>query len=416
MNDVLPNIADPALRAQLRARFATRVVITPAVAAQVTELTIEHVGNERVGSLAGLQAFTGLIQLTVSAQSLTELDVRPFRQLRELDCGYNDLTILRLSGLQDLRVLACSNNALTQLDLDDLPALEHLDCSFNPLGRLQLSQRVALRELTCAHAGLTQLDLSHCRKLSLLNACTNRLSVLDLSGLQQLTSLDCAGNALIELDLRGVPQLQTLRCHHNAIGALSLAAVPQLRDLRCFNNDLTALDLSHTPALHTLYCSDNQLTALDLSVCLDLSDVGYGNNPIPPVVVKIRGAGSWTSTCGSEFTARRRVAGNHLYLHTDTNDAQVLRDLGPWLVDTLRNAEALDRAARAHITAQSQAQEASHASPEVSEPEWTGMQFGADRTLALQYDAGDSPAGRLFISVHWDADGCLVHELVFDVY
>ena len=44
------------------------------------------------------------------------------------------------------------------------------------------------------------------------------------------------------------------------------------------------------------------------------------------------------------------------------------------------------------------------------------MQFGADRTLALQYDTGDSPAGRLFISVCWDADGCLVHELVFDVY
>ena len=73
---------------------------------------------------------SGIIEIDVSHNMITMLDVKPLIKLRKLNCSWNRLT--SLSGLSDtVTDIIIDNNSISELDLSGLVNLERVDCVNN---------------------------------------------------------------------------------------------------------------------------------------------------------------------------------------------------------------------------------------------------------------------------------------------
>lgn len=265
--------------------------------AAVTEIDVIGKG---VGSLSGIEYFTGLKTLLCDNNALTALDVSRNTKLTTLTCSGNQLTALDLNNNSKLISLVCSGNQLTSLALGKNKGLQDLRCAGNQLQTLDLSNNSLILWLDCSQNKLSTLDVSNHTRLSDLFCNSNQLSSLKLTGAAGLQWLDCSDNLLTELDVTDVLNVKTeqdsatnllncannrltslnvnnksyfkgLVCSGNMLSELDLSADPDLRQLECANNALTSLRLpqgssaSSKIKLQTLDCSGNHLTSLDLS-------------------------------------------------------------------------------------------------------------------------------------------------------
>lgn len=162
-------------------------ILTEEEIAGITEISFSADSNARAGSLAGIEYFTSLKNLSVSGHRLDELDLSENEELEFVFCKSNDLRVLNVTNSPELRTLNCEQNKLSSLDLSGNPELKALHVSNNLL---------------------QTLDFRNNPKLELVEVFDNRLTNLDVSGLSGLKFLSAGDNRLTSLDLRANRMLE----------------------------------------------------------------------------------------------------------------------------------------------------------------------------------------------------------------
>ena len=221
----------------------------------------ETVSTNRISSL-DLSANTGLRKLNCSANPMTSLAIP--QSLQSLNCSYCPITALSLGGLNTLVSLQCSGCELTSLNVSGLPNLAALDCSYNRLSNLDLGGNKALQVLLCDGNQLSQLNVSKNTKLYQLSCGDNGLTKLDISALSELEYLDCSENKIAALAVSSAKSLQYLLCGGNQLTSISVNKNASLSYLFVNDNRLTSLDVSQNDELTRLVCDNNQIKTLTL--------------------------------------------------------------------------------------------------------------------------------------------------------
>lgn len=205
------------------------VPLTTANLEEIRRVTYLHIAyysfstdeeDVRLTDLSGIEYFTGLTSLTLYGHQIAEMpDLAPLENLRtfglnnnetsegvrslpegffsklppsviNLSVSYNDLTNLDVSLLTKLTSLDCSSNELTSLDVSSLTNLKTLRCSSNKLTSLGTLPS-GLTSLTCSYNDLTSLDVSSLTNLRTLSCYDNQMSALDVSKCSALETLQC---------------------------------------------------------------------------------------------------------------------------------------------------------------------------------------------------------------------------------
>ncbi|MEA4846519.1 MAG: leucine-rich repeat protein [Clostridiaceae bacterium] len=87
-NDITASFTDPAFLAAVRERMG-KAADEPIFASDAEAITELYVSGKNIGSLAGIELFTGLERLDCSDNRLTALDVSGLTELEYLDCSHN---------------------------------------------------------------------------------------------------------------------------------------------------------------------------------------------------------------------------------------------------------------------------------------------------------------------------------------
>jgi len=246
-NDITSEFPDPIFKAYVCEKLG---ITEPPILdnnPNFATLKIINVAGRNIGSLNGLQFFTGL---------------------EELNCNDNNL-----GGLPNLPLtlthLECNHNIIEGLPY--LPTgLTYLDCSFNKLPALPTFSPV-LETLICSHNLLPALP-GFAGTLEYLDCSYNQL--LGLPTLTDLVYLDCSHNQLPGLPTL-VLSLTYLDCSYNEIPGLPwMNELSKLAVFKCSNNQITALpnlpgyNASFPGVLKELDCSNNLLGSLTGGILL----------------------------------------------------------------------------------------------------------------------------------------------------
>ncbi len=213
--DSVPMIADPGLRAAIRAALgkAPGETVSAGELAGLESLSARNFG---VRDLAGLEAATGL---------------------KELDLGFNPLADLRqLALLPALESLNLDGAALDLRPLAALAGLRRLSVRHNLLDDLQpLAALGGLTELDIGDNRIEDLrPLARLARLAVLRADRNGIADLwPLASVTGLETLDLGANRIRDLQpLAGLERLRTLRLHRNRLSELHpLSGLRGLEDL-----------------------------------------------------------------------------------------------------------------------------------------------------------------------------------------
>ena len=195
---------------------------------------------------ANQTAVTGVESLDLSGQGLTSSEGLEY---------FTGLKQLTLSATKDG---SDKQNALTELDVSALTALTSLVLNGNPLTALpDLTNQSALVSLNAASCGLTAVS-GLPASLMVLNLSDNELTALDVSALTDLETLLVGNNLLTQLDVSALTDLVTLSVYNNALTELNIAGNTALTSLICFANRMSALDITSV----TAFSEDSQNSLL----------------------------------------------------------------------------------------------------------------------------------------------------------
>ncbi|RKN78273.1 leucine-rich repeat domain-containing protein [Paenibacillus ginsengarvi] len=365
--------------------------------------------RKEISSFRGLEHFTSLKQLDCSYNKLKELDIGRLTRLVALECAGNQLTALNTSGNPHLAQLNCNSNEIIALDLTVNSMLETLDCGFNRIKTLDISKNERLEQLICYWNMISKLELEQNRHLRKLSCGYNALFALELNNHKELEYLDCGSNYLINLDLSSCENLLELRCNNNHLSRLDVSGNRALQSLRCFNNHITSLPFDH-PHLEEIYCSENKISVLDTNLLPKLKRLDYTNNLIREPDHTVHGVGTFLYDMSmSDYKAALLYMGKELAVTAGVVTKEAMERLSPLVKMAWERMEELQEQALQNIAEQ-------HPEEDVSELVYSELLFEEDGTIRLGFDAGDTPAGRLYIYAVYDRELEMDEALVYETY
>jgi len=297
----------------------------------ITGIVSLNISNASISSLLGIEDFaaleilnssnntlesidlsnnTSLLELDVSDNSLSVLDINQNLLLTSLNCSNNTVENLDLNANTALMILNCSNNELTSINLNNNSALNNLDCSMNLIESIDITLNTALTDILCNDNNLFALNINNGNNTSIVsfNATNNtNLSCINvddvafangaagwLKDASASYDLDCGtyipdDNFEQELIDQGIDTDATLNnfvatvdinmittLDISELGIVDLTGIEgfaALQNLNVSNNMLTNLDLSNNTALEILDCSINLIEELDLTSNTALTSV-----------------------------------------------------------------------------------------------------------------------------------------------
>lgn len=183
-------------------------VLTTDEAASVKELTLNANTDKTlsgINSLAGIEYFTGLEELTCTMCNFTSIDLSRNTRLQNVGLMYGKLESLDVSMLPALETLNCNNNALTSIDLSHNPALRFLYVQGNRLTALDVSHNPELEHLY----------------VSMMPTFTNRIETLDVTKNPKLTQL-------YAIEMTSLKVLRMLQAHKDANILMSVPETTQI--------------------------------------------------------------------------------------------------------------------------------------------------------------------------------------------
>ncbi|MFD0711983.1 leucine-rich repeat domain-containing protein [Paenibacillus sp. GCM10027626] len=377
--------------------------------ADVEGIVALHLSHNKFTSLKGLEHFASLEQLDCAYNQLKELDISRNTRLLALKCAGNQLISLDTSHNPFLQRLNCNTNEIHALDLTANTALTMLDCGSNRIRTLDVSRNERLAELVCNWNIISTLDLEHNSHLRKLSCCYNALFVLELNNHPELEYLDCGHNYLIGLQIANCGSLLELRCNNNHLTQLDMSGNQALQSLRCFNNHIGSLHLNH-PHLVEIYCSENKIAALETSHLLKLERLDYANNLIREPDHTVRDVGTFQYDVSlSDYKAALLFKGTELSVTVGVATKAAMKRLSSLIKKTWERLDALQGQALQFIAEQ-------HPEEDVTELECSELMFEENGTVRIGYDAGDTPAGRLYIFVVFNRNLVMDQTLVYETY
>ena len=129
--------------------------------------------------------------------------------------GAQPETLRGIEYLGQLQVLSCPNAKLKDLDLSGNPLLVQLDVSGNQLTWLDVSPCKMLRNLNCSNNQLTSLDLSQNPELTDLDAKRNQIETIDLNANTKLGRVNLSQNKLLAANLLKCTEIFALHIYGN---------------------------------------------------------------------------------------------------------------------------------------------------------------------------------------------------------
>ena len=146
-------------------------------AAVVTQLLIS---NKNIIDLTGIEAFTSLIDLDVTQNSLTNLDLSKNNALEKLLVANNQLSTIDFSQNLNLKTIDVGENNLSSLDVSLLTDLESLSCYKNNLSIINLYTNKELLAFIANDNQLKNVDIRENTKLFWIDLDDNQLEDLML--------------------------------------------------------------------------------------------------------------------------------------------------------------------------------------------------------------------------------------------
>ncbi|UPK46597.1 leucine-rich repeat domain-containing protein [Paenibacillus pabuli] len=349
--------------------------------------------------------------LSLTNQKLSSLaGLEHFRMLEELDCSNNQLTVLEISRNPYLKSLIGKENQLLSLDLSANLELEILDCSFNRLRALDVSNNRKLVKLECHWNMLSRLNLDHNPSLKELSCSYNAFFTLELHHNKLLERLECSNNYISHLDVSSCMNLLEIRCNHNHLTELDTCNNPKLESVRCFNNHISKLDFSQNKQLQELYCSENKLTELNSELHSRLDRIQFGNNLIIEPDISVSGVGIFQYDVSmSYYTATLTYKGQDLVVTTDASTKVAMDQLSPVIEEAWEQFDELcERTLQVIGNA--------HPDEDVNGLILADVVFQEGGCLRVGYDAGDTPAGRLYLYAAFNGKLEISDELIYETY
>ncbi|WP_299334210.1 T9SS type A sorting domain-containing protein [uncultured Psychroserpens sp.] len=289
------------------------------------------ISNVSISSLIGIEDFSVLQILNCSNNTLESVDLSNNTALLDIDISDNNLSVLDVNANVLLTTLNCSNNAIENLDLSSNPSLATLNCSDNGLTSIDISSNTALSNMDCSMNQIESLDTTSNTALTTLLCNSNNLFALNINNGNNtaITSFDATNNAnlfcinvddvafadgaagwqkdaiaaynldcgtyipddnfeqaLIDqnIDSDGILNNYVATADINTETVLNVSGLAiedvtgiqdftALQNLNISNNLITSLDLSNNTALQILDCSINQIEDLDLTANTALTSV-----------------------------------------------------------------------------------------------------------------------------------------------
>ncbi|SHG82039.1 DUF7619 domain-containing protein [Flavobacterium defluvii] len=227
---------------------------------------------------------SGLTQLYVEDNVLTDLDLTGCPNLGYFNAVNNKLVSINVSGLTKLTTFLITDNpTLENINASGCTLLNFPQSTFllyHTLKTADFTNCSGLANLQIPDNLLTSLSLSGCSALQVLNIKNNSLTNLSLTGCSALTTIDCSNNQLTALDLSASPNVTDLRASTNSISNLNFTGAVNLKNVYLDSNQIPSLDLSGNTNLEMLQLDNNPTATLNLSGCTNLENAIIQNNPM----------------------------------------------------------------------------------------------------------------------------------------
>ena len=197
--------------------------------ANVNTVTTLNVNNKSITSLQGIEAFTNLETLSITNNSVKELNIEKNIKLTNLNLTNNELTNIDVSKNTALKFLFLGHNNLKKINIGTNVNLETLFLHNNELAIIEgLGLASSLEYLVLSNNKLTNIDVSNNNGLLYLYVNNNEFTTLDFS----------ANNLLEELYVHENPNLLALNLKSGG------------------NSNLTDFDAGNTPNLNCIQVDD----------------------------------------------------------------------------------------------------------------------------------------------------------------
>ena len=238
--------------------------------------------NRSISDLTGLEVFAELEGLNLARNSLSKVDLSPFKKLSAFSCAANEsIKKLDFSGLNELAYIDCRNTGIKKLDVSALPNLTVLYCDNTQLTELDIAKNKTLKNLSCQDLKLKNLDVvADLTELQAIDCSGCGLKKLDVSKLTNLVNLDCSDNQLKELNISACKELWNLNCNNNQLEKLDLSACKDLKSLACSGNRIKELSIKDKPDLTEVYCQENEMTKITIKNVPSLEKLYLSNNKL----------------------------------------------------------------------------------------------------------------------------------------
>ena len=251
--------------------------------------TIENISCESKGitSAKGISKLSNLINLNLSNNKLTSLDLDGNILLEELEIYDNYISKLDLNKNLNLQSLNASSNNINILVLPKTLSLATIDISGNKLRSLNLSFYKELYNLDVSRNNLNAIILPDTKFLTEIFISENNLTKLDVSSCTNLEYISASNNNISELILPNASLddkkylLKDLYIEHNNLSNLNISKYTNLEILKVNGNNISDINLNNNKKLVTLDVGNNKLKKLQIINNTNLEDLyAYKNKLI----------------------------------------------------------------------------------------------------------------------------------------
>ena len=236
--------------------------------------------SKNISDLTGIEGFRDLLNLDLSGNNLSFVDLSKNKVLRNVNLSGNQFKSIDLTKNIELESLKIDNNYLTELDVSKNIELSTLQVDENNLNEIDVSNNIGLGYLTLINNSLTKIDVTNNLKLSNLRLDRNEISEIDVKKNINLKRLSLSYNNISSIDVSKNRVLEILNLNFNKLSKINVYLNINLNSLRVSNNKLDNLDVSNNLDLTTLDISNTGLgPAIDVSKNNGLVEFDLTSNP-----------------------------------------------------------------------------------------------------------------------------------------
>lgn len=236
--------------------------------------------SKNISDLTGIEGFRDLLNLDLSSNNLSFVDLSKNKVLRNVNLSGNQFQSIDLTKNIELESLKIDNNYLTELDVSKNIELSTLQVDENNLSEIDVSNNIGLGYLTLINNSLTKIDVRNNLKLSNLRLDRNEISEINVRRNINLKRLSLSYNNISSIDISKNKVLEILNLNFNKLSKINVYLNTNLNSLRVSNNKLDNLDVTNNLDLTTLDISNTGLApAFDVSKNFGLVEFDLTSNP-----------------------------------------------------------------------------------------------------------------------------------------